>query len=83
MLTPEEAKVLTHLRNHLTTTVADLAHSCMIPRQLITRLLPQLEWFNYVIVYHDRAGMPIGVQITEAGTHYARQFASQKRAPIP
>ena len=60
MLSPEEAKVLTYLRNHLTATIADLANSCMMPCQLMTRLLSQLEWFNYVIVYHDRAGVPIG-----------------------
>jgi DNA-binding MarR family transcriptional regulator len=83
MLTPEEVKVLTYVRDHLTTTVADLAHACTIPGQLITRLLSQLEWFNYVVVYHDRAGTLIGVQITEAGTHCARQFASQNRRSHP
>jgi hypothetical protein len=65
MMTPEEARILTHLRRHGTCPFSSLpTHACL---EWTERTVSNLEWLGCVVVFHDRAGRPTSVQITPAG----------------
>jgi len=68
MLTPEEAKVLRHLRHHFTSRLADVL-ACLPGSSLpwLKRVLCDLEWLGYIVVYNDTDGEPLAVQTTEKG----------------
>jgi len=64
MLTFEETRVLTHLRTHGLSTLAEIARVCLpggSPEEA-ARVLWNLEWLGYVV----RCG-PDAVQITHRG----------------
>jgi hypothetical protein len=69
MLTSEEAKVLTYLGRHYTTSVACLTRDCL-PRATpdwIERVVAQLDWLGYVTVFYGPDGQPGVLQITDRG----------------
>ncbi len=74
MLTPEETKVLLHLQKATFAQVADVVQKCFAgaPAEWANRVIANLEWLNNVIVYYNRAGDPLAVQITEKGLALAR-----------
>jgi hypothetical protein len=71
MLTPDETKILIFLRHCPTATFDALSQACRTAPELLSRVLTHLEWFNYVVVYHNPRGEPAGVQITERGLRLA------------
>lgn len=74
MITAEESRVLSYLRRRLTARADDLMRDCLpgSSRDLLNRVLSNLEWFGHVVVYNDRLGNPSDVQITEKGMGSAR-----------
>jgi hypothetical protein len=64
MMTPEETRVLTHLRTRLLSTVDEIVAACLPGASLeeATRILWNLEWLGYVVCYGSDA-----VQITGRG----------------
>jgi hypothetical protein len=64
MMTPEETRVLTHLRTRMMSTVDEIAGACLPGGSLdeASRLLWNLEWLGYVVRYGQSA-----VQITARG----------------
>jgi hypothetical protein len=69
MVTPEEARVLTYLREHRTAVAADHPRSCLpgSPGPLLVRNLSNLEWLGYLVAYYDHRGEPVAVQLTPQG----------------
>lgn len=69
MLTPEQEQILRFLSRRLMAPLADLARSCLpgAPSELVKRVLADLEWLGYVVVYYDGAGEPLTVQTTDRG----------------
>jgi hypothetical protein len=69
MLTPEEAKVLGYLRRHACAGATDVAYACGNghPAGWLGPVIARLDWLGYVTVFHDRAGVPSVLQITERG----------------
>jgi DNA-binding MarR family transcriptional regulator len=65
MTTPEEARILASLRHRRLTTVEELARSCGQSAGSVTRVLAHLEWAGGVVVYRDRGGSCIGVQLND------------------
>lgn len=78
MLTQEETNVLGYLGKHRSATVDELAKSCGTSTELLTRLLPNMEWFGHVIVLHDPNAMTTAVQITEMGMKHALRPINSK-----
>jgi hypothetical protein len=64
MMTPEESRVLSHLRSHLMSTVEETARACLPAGSLeqARRILWNLEWHGYIIRYGSGT-----VQITMRG----------------
>ncbi len=64
MMTPEESRVLTHLRTRMLSTVDEIAGACLPGGSLdeASRLLWTLEWLGYVVRYGQDA-----IQITARG----------------
>jgi hypothetical protein len=73
MLTPEESKVLSYLAHHLSAAVSDLARSCLpgASAAWLERVVSNLDWLGYLILYHGPGGEPAAVQITEQGLRQA------------
>lgn len=71
MLTPEQERILSHLHGRLFTSAADIAARCMpgASPAWVSRVLADLEWLGYVVVYNDDAGVPLTVEMTERGMH--------------
>jgi hypothetical protein len=69
MMTPEETKVLTYLRQHLLATGSEIAQACMPGGsfECAARILWHLEWLGYVVSYGQDA-----VQITERGLRHVK-----------
>jgi hypothetical protein len=68
MMTLEGIRILTALRQRGAATVADLARCWRgAAVEFLGRVLSELEWFGCVVVYRDRVGRPVRVQITAAG----------------
>ena len=65
MMTPEESRVLSHLRSRMITTVDEIAGACLPEGSLeqARRILWNLEWLGYVVRYS-----PDTVQITLRGS---------------
>jgi hypothetical protein len=65
MMTPEESRVLSHLRSHLMSSVEEIAGACLPAGSLeqARRILWNLEWHGYIIRYDSDT-----VQITRRGT---------------
>lgn len=63
-MTPEESKVLSHLRNRIMSSVEEIASACLPEGSLeqARRILWNLEWHGYVVLYG-----PDAVQITGRG----------------
>ncbi len=64
MITPEETRVLRHLRSRLMSTVDEITRACLPGGSLeeASRILWNLEWLGYVVRYG-----PDAVQITGRG----------------
>ena len=64
MMTPEESRVLSHLRSHLMSSVEELARACLPAGSLeqARRILWNLEWHGYIVRYG-----PDTVQLTRRG----------------
>jgi hypothetical protein len=79
MLTPEELRVLSYLAKHLTAAINDLARACLpgASAEWLERVVSNLDWLGYLILYHGPGGQPAAVQITEQG----RQQVTQGRLP--
>lgn len=73
MMTPEEARVLAFLRQHLTATVAELASACLsgATPDWVDRVIANLDWFGYVTVYQGQGTATAVVQITDEGLKHA------------
>src|SRR5262245_25455076 len=58
MLTYEQAKVLGHLRRQGTSRQGEPAEKCLpvVSTDWPRRVLADLEWLGYVVVFWDRAG---------------------------
>lgn len=69
MLTPEQTRILHHLQNHFITPLADVAEACLpgASPDLVKRVLADLEWLGYVVVYYDELGEPLTIEMTERG----------------
>jgi hypothetical protein len=66
---PEEAHVLTYLRDRHCAAAPQLAAACLAiagPHWL-SRVVSHLEWLGYVTVYYGPAGEPQALQITDRG----------------
>ncbi len=61
MMTPEETRVLSYLRNRILSTVDEIARACLPEGSLeeARRILWNLEWLGYIVRYS-----PDTVQIT-------------------
>jgi hypothetical protein len=70
MMTLEETKVLSYLRNHLMAPVGDIARVCFpgVSPEWAGRIVSDLEWLGYVVSYG-----PDAVQITERGLRLVKQ----------
>jgi hypothetical protein len=68
MMSSEERKVLSYLRQHLMASVGDVARACVpgASHEWTARILWNLEWLGYVVCYGSEA-----VQITENGLRRA------------
>jgi hypothetical protein len=64
MMTPEETRVLRHLRSRIISTVDEITRACLPAGSLeeVSRILWNLEWLSYVVRYG-----PDAVQITGRG----------------
>jgi hypothetical protein len=64
MMTPEESKVLRHLRSRIMSSVEEIARACLPEGSLeqARRILWNLEWHGYVVRFGTDA-----VQITGRG----------------
>jgi hypothetical protein len=71
MLTPEQERILHHLHARLIVPTAELAAACLpgASAAWVNRVLGDLEWLGYVVVYYDAAGLPRTVEMTERGMH--------------
>jgi hypothetical protein len=69
MMTSEEIRVLTFLRQHGAASVATLAGACLsnLPADWVNRVVANLDWLGYVSVYGDGGGADTVLQITEKG----------------
>lgn len=69
MMSLEENRVLAYLREHHTAEVTAVLGACTPGAAVASlgRLLANLEWLGYVVVYHDEQGQPLLLQITEKG----------------
>jgi hypothetical protein len=69
MMMPGEEKVLAYLRRHAWATVADVTSACLpgTPKELVGRLLGNLDWLGYVTVYPGPGGTAAALQITQRG----------------
>jgi hypothetical protein len=84
MITPEESKVLSYLRQHVTAHVAEIIHSCLPGATLawVNRIIAELEWLGYVTVFYSPAGHPVTLGLTDKGTRFAvpaAEFAGTSR----
>jgi hypothetical protein len=61
MMTPEELRVLSHLRSRIIATVDEIARACLPAGSLeeTSRILWNLEWHGYVVHFG-----PDAVQLT-------------------
>ena len=66
---PEEAKVLSYLRQHSHASVRDVAAVCGQAR--VARIVADLDWQGYVTVFYEPGGEPSALQITERGRRQA------------
>jgi hypothetical protein len=80
MMTLEEARILTSLRNQGTCPISRL--DADRPAAWTERALAHLEWLGCVVVFHDRTGEPTSVQITPAGVERLRQEGRLGRARL-
>lgn len=64
MMTPEETRVLSHLRSRIMSSVEEIGRACLPEGSLeqARRILWNLEWHGYVVRYG-----PDAVQITGRG----------------
>jgi hypothetical protein len=69
MMMPGEVKVLAYLRKHGWATVADVTSACLAgtPKELVSRILGNLDWLGYVTVYPGPGGTTAALQITQTG----------------
>jgi hypothetical protein len=69
MLTHEETKILGYLRKHWTSPLSDVIRVCLPGAQpeWAKRVLADLEWLGYIVVYYDQRGEPLALQSTEKG----------------
>jgi hypothetical protein len=69
MFTLEEARVLGYLQQKVTAPLADVARACLpgASPDWVKRVMSELEWLGYVVIYYDPAGEPTAVQTTERG----------------
>ena len=69
MLTYEESKVLSYLRKRVLSRTQDLARACLpgATPEWVGRVLADLEWLGYIVVFSDPKGRPHAVQPTEEG----------------
>ena len=69
MLTHEETRVLSQLRARPILSLEKVCESCLpgASPEWVKRVLSNLEWLGYVVVYYDEAGEPSTVQTTERG----------------
>jgi hypothetical protein len=79
MITPEEARVLNYLRRALSAPAADVARACLpgATADWVHRVIANLDWFGYVIVYYGRSGEPTALQITDKGLAYGKSRPAQ------
>jgi hypothetical protein len=63
-MTPEETRVLRHLRGRIISTVDEIARACLPESSLeeASRILWNLEWLGFIVRYG-----PDAVQITGRG----------------
>ena len=73
MLTSEQAKILNCLQRSMFTTIDHIAATCMpgASPAWVARVVADLEWLGYVVVYNDESGTPLTIEMTERGTHVA------------
>jgi hypothetical protein len=69
MMMPGEVKVLAYLRQHAWATLADVTSACLpgTPKELVSRILGNLDWLGYVTVYPGPGGTTAALQITQKG----------------
>jgi hypothetical protein len=46
------------------------------------RVLRQLEWLGYVVIYSSPEGQPLLLELTQKGTEYLRQALDCPKAPL-
>lgn len=75
MLTREEAKVLSYLKDHRHVHTTDLTRTCGTGswKEGLAQVISQLDWLGYVTVFCGPGGEPSLLQITERGMVQARR----------
>jgi DNA-binding IscR family transcriptional regulator len=69
MMMPGEVKVLAYLSKHGWATVADVTSACLpgTPKELVSRILGNLDWLGYVTACPGPGGATAALQITQKG----------------
>ena len=69
MMMPGEVKVLAYLHKHGWATVAEVTSACLpgTPKELVSRMVGNLDWLGYVTVYPGPGGTAAALQITQKG----------------
>jgi DNA-binding MarR family transcriptional regulator len=66
-MSQEQARILHYLRDHSLSSLSDLCRTTNTSPGWVKRVLADLEWLGYIVVYYDRRGEPLSVQTTERG----------------
>ena len=73
MLMPEEKRILSYLRQHITATAAEVGRACLpgAARAWVDRVLANLDWLGYLTAYAGPDGDSTLLQVTAKGLAHA------------